>query len=229
MPPVVAVDPPPVVERADGDTSEGPADAALPPVPPAGRWRRSLRRPAALAMVGLLVAALVTWLVWPLVASGQDGGAEVAGDADPDGSTALDDAQLDLLNAVGVFDEADCRPPTRAPLAGEQVAIACASTEEAPTRVVFRRFASNDERDAAFASLAGAAPAGECRDDDRATHGYEGARGAGQVVCAVDSANAGLSWTVPGAPIMGSARLDEPTAADDLYTWWAGHVQRTDS
>ena len=229
MPPVVTVDPPPVVERADGDTSEGPADAALPPVPPAGRWRRSLRRPAALAMVGLLVAALVTWLVWPLVASGQDGGdAEVAGDADPDGSTALDDAQLDLLNAVGVFDEADCRPPTRDPLAGEQVAVACTSDDEAPTRVVFRQFASVDERDTAFATLASAASDGECRHDRRATHGYEGVRGAGQLLCAVDTDTAGLSWTVPGAPIMGSARLDEPAAAGELYAWWADHVERTD-
>jgi hypothetical protein len=110
----------------------------------------------------------------------------------------------------------------------EQVAIACTSTDAAPTRVVFREFASNDERDAAFASLAGAAPDGECRDDDRARHGYEGARGVGQVVCAVDSDRAGLSWTVPGAPVLGSARLDEPQAADDLYAWWAEHVERTD-
>jgi Protein kinase domain len=230
--PMSPVRPVAVTERADGDTSEDPAGAAPPPAAPqSGPLWRSLPRPAVLAVVGVLVAALVIWLVWPLVGSGQDGGTgdpAVAGDAAPDEAAALDDAQLDLLTAVGLFDEADCRPPTRDPLAGEQVAIACTSDDDAPTRVVFRQFASVDERDATFASLASAASDGECRDDPQATHAYEGARGAGQVVCAVDSSTAGLSWTVPGAPIMGSARLDEPAAAGELYDWWADHVDRTD-
>lgn len=220
--PTTAGDPP-----TAQDTAMGHADVVSPPTGPLHRW---LQRPAALAAAGLLAVVLVAWLVWPLMGSGREGGAgdaEIAGGAGPDGATALDDAQLELLNAVGVFDEADCRPPTRDPLPGKQVAVACASDDEAPTRVVFRQFATVDERDAAFASLASAAPEGECRDARRATHGYEGARGAGQVVCAVDSDNAGLSWTVPGAPIMGSARLD-PAAASDLYAWWADHVGRTD-
>ncbi|HSJ43340.1 MAG TPA: protein kinase [Euzebyales bacterium] len=222
------VDAPTATGPGGGDTAAEPAGAASPPAAPR---RRSLPRPAILAVVGLPVAVLMISLAWPLVGSGQDPGdpgPEIAGYADPDAAPALDDAQLDLLNAAGVFEKADCRPPNRDPLAGEQVAIACTGADEAPTRVVFRQFASVDERDAAFASLASATSDGECRDDRRATHGYEGARGPGQVVCAVDSSKAGLSWTVPGAPIMGSARLDEPAAAGELYDWWADHVERTD-
>jgi hypothetical protein len=193
-----------------------------------GRRRGGLRRPAVVAVVvGIL---LVLGLIWAIVqgTTSAQGGAPGADGADGNGASTLNAQQRDLLDAVGIYDEQACRPPTREPLAGEQVAVSCADGEQTPTRVVVRRFGSEAERDDAFAALSASAGDGDCSVDRRATHSYEGAAGSGRVVCAVDGRTAGLSWTVPDGPMMGSARLDDPAAADELYAWWSEVVQRSD-
>ncbi len=237
------VDPPPASQTAARD---------VPPLAPddhRGVGRRGTRarraprwRPLGLASLTLSIAALLAWLVWPAISStpdegdatraaaearGGEGGGEGGGGDGVSGS--LDDAQRQLLTDVGVFDASDCRSSTATSFNGERAAVACASQDHAPTRVVFRSFATNAQRDSALQRLAASAPGGDCRVDDRAVHDYRGADGQGRVLCAVDSATAGLSWTVPDQPIMGSARLDRPDAADDLYAWWATLVGRSDS
>lgn len=222
----------------------GPADATRParadatrstasdPAQPAMHAGGSSWRPVGGAVLALTVVVLLAWLVWPLLGSltaDDDATAATDEEAAADGSAALDDAQRQLLTDVNVFDPGDCRPSNSTELAGQQTAVACASNAQAPTRVVFRRFASATERDAALNSLAGSAdPEGDCASDDRAVHTYRGADGAGRVVCVVAEV-AGLSWTVPDAPIMGSARIDDPAGARDLYDWWDTLVQRADS
>lgn len=190
-----------------------------------GRWRS-----VGIASGALLVVALLAWTAWPGVGPGSGGATDSDAAADNGGGNpALDEAQRDVLTDAGVggaFSESDCEPPTRDPLAGQQVAVACASDDQTPTRVVLRRFGSTAERDAALDALGSATSGGDCRTDPRAAHTYVGDAGEGRVVCAVDSAQAGLSWSVPDHPIMGSARLDDPSAADDLYAWWDDLVGR---
>lgn len=202
----------------------------------AERVAREQARPVpAVAAVAAVVVALLVWFAWPLLSpddagdEGGDGGDTVE-DGGGDGGAGLDDAQLALLEEVGAFAPGDCRPPTREPLAdqGVEVDVACADPDQAPTRVVFRRFGSIDQRDAALAYVGRAADGGDCSSEPRAEHAYTGSAGEGRVVCLVDSSTAGLSWSVPGEPIMGSARLDDPDSADDLYAWWADLVGRTD-
>jgi serine/threonine protein kinase len=196
----------------------------------AGSGRHGRR--TGLAAIGTVVAAVLVWFAWPLLSpgdGGDDGGGDDAAVSDDDaGGGALDDAQLALLGSVGTYDPADCRPPTREPLAGQEVAVACASAAQTPTQAVFRRFGTAAERDAALAGLAGGVDGGDCRDDRRAAHAYTGADGGGRVVCAVSSTLAGLSWSVPDEPVMGSARLDDPERADELYAWWDDLVGRQD-
>jgi serine/threonine-protein kinase len=189
-------------------------------------------RRTALAALGLVVAALVVWFAWPLLSPGDPGGAGDGGYAAAGsdvGGGPLDDQQLALLETVGGFEPSDCGSPTRDPLAGEQVGVACTDPDQAPTRVVLRRFGSAAQRDSALAGLAAGAGDGDCSVDRRASHDYTGAAGTGRVVCATDDRTAGLSWSVPGEPVMGSARLDDPSLADDLYAWWATLVERSDA
>jgi serine/threonine protein kinase len=183
------------------------------------------------AFVVVVVATLVVLgLIWAIVqgTASDPGGSSGSGEADTAGGGALNAELGELLNVLGAYDEQACRPPTREPLAGEQVAISCADDAQTPTRVVFRRFGSQSERDDAFEALARTAGDGDCSVDRRATHTYTGDAGSGRVVCAVDNSTAGLSWTVPDGPFMGSARLDDPAAADELYAWWSEVVQRSD-
>lgn len=236
----------PAAQRTDGSAGRPPAPSprsnpSAASVPPAGGRRRRRQhdgpdrrgRRTGLAALGLVVVALLVWFAWPLLSSDDRGGAGDTGDAaaeeDGDGGSALDEQQRALLDTVGAFEPADCRSPTREPMAGEQVSVACTSADRAPTRVVFRRFGSTTERDSALAALAGGAGEGDCRDDRRASHDYTGSAGTGRVVCATDDRTAGLSWSVPDEPVMGSARLDDPNRADDLYEWWADLVERSDA
>jgi serine/threonine protein kinase len=229
--------PPPSDATPAGDTPGRPTpDPAAPagdtpgrPTPdhaaPAGD---TSRRPAlAAAVVG---AVVMIGLIWALVQA-MTGGAEgrsAGGGAAADAPVALEAAQRELLERFGAYEPPACRPPTRTQFAGEQVAIACADDAQAPTRVVFRRFGSTAERDDAFAALAGRAGDGDCSVDRRAAHSYTGNAGSGRVVCGVDDSRVGLSWTVADGPLMGSARIDDPGAADQLYDWWSEVVQRSD-
>lgn len=222
----------PAAPPAGPTTDPQPDGAAPPPAVPAPSRRTSWRRPIATVVMVFAGAVLVGWLVWPAITTGvDDAGTATAEEGDAgEGSAVLDDAQRELLATVNVFDPADCRPSTATELRGQQVAVACESDEQAPTRVVFRRFASTEERDAALTDLAGAADTdGDCRTNDRALHAYRGADGSGRVLCAVADDIVGLSWTVADQPIMGSARIDDPTRADDLYAWWDTLVQRSDA
>lgn len=182
--------------------------------------------------LALVAVAVLVWFAWPLLSPGAAGDGGGAGDAvaggGGDGADALDDDQLALVEAFDAYEPADCRPTTGEPFAGQDVGVACAHADQAPTRVVFRRFGSTDARDAALDRLAAGAGGGDCRDDRRADHPYTGADGEGRVVCAVSSTVAGLSWSVPGEAVMGSARLDDPDRAADLYDWWADLVERSD-
>jgi serine/threonine-protein kinase len=216
-------------------TAEQPVaavDAILQPRPDAGGIAPRRLRPVGVAALALAAAAVLTWLAWPAIGALWEADDAVTatadkGDAGP-GAAALDDAQRALLSAVNVFDPVDCRPSTATELEGQQVAVACESGDQAPTRVVFRQFASTTERDAALAALAASADTGaDCRTADRATHVYRGADGPGRVVCVVADDVAGLSWTLPDQPIMGSARIDDAARARDLYSWWDTLVQRS--
>src|SRR5690606_3629242 len=185
------------------------------------------------ALVAALVALLVllgVWMVWflPSLPRDSDGEPQVsAGDAPPTAEDGLDEAQRALVEATGTFGMDDCRPTDSRSFAGQTAAVACSSEAHTPTRVVYRAFGDEAARDAALEELAAGRRTGaDCRVGNDATHGYRGAAGEGRVVCNVADGIAGLTWTVPGGPILGTARLDDVSSLNDLYTWWDGVVER---
>ena len=233
------------LEQAATDDPVAPHDAApsrapmrtteRPPARPPRRHRPSPRRArATFALLGLVLAALAGWLFWP---DGDDGGErEVAAeqradaqDAEQQGAdgAALDDAQTALLETVGVFSPDDCRSPQRRQIEGARTAVSCSDAEQTPTRVVFRAFDDEAARDAAFdQQSAGRRTTADCRADHDARHAYRNGDGDGQVYCLVSGGIAGITWTLPGQPIMGSARLDGAETIAELYAWWDEVVGR---
>jgi serine/threonine protein kinase len=204
------------------------------------RSRPSLRRsgpsPTRRWTYGLLAASLLGltgWLFWPQITSAISGAADPSQPEDePEAAndTDLDSQQLELLSAVGGFDPADCRPSSdNRRFDGQRTAIACTSSDQRPTRVVFREFDNETVRDAAFGEMAaGRQPsAADCRAQDNAIHAYHGSDGDGDVLCSLDGQRiAGMTWTVPGQPVMGSARIDDSETVADLYQWWDSTVER---
>jgi serine/threonine-protein kinase len=226
-------------------TGRGPAESArqqaAPPRARGSRARVAVDRPptwrrAAVAVFALAVLGLATWFFWPSLAGDGDGDdnpraaaavASPSAGATPTATGALTATQRDLVDATGVFAASDCRTPTTAPFDGQQAAISCADDQQRPTRVVFRRFATDEQRDAGFAQLsANLSDVGDCRTAANAAHPWEGADGSGRVVCNTSTTVTGLTWTVPDDPVLGSSRIDDPGAEAALYRWWADLVQR---
>jgi hypothetical protein len=178
----------------------------------APRVRREHPSPARTrwAVAGLVTAllALAGWVFWPQLSSAIEGateGPEVAGEQER-GSSRLNAAQRDLLDAVGVFEPRDCRQAASRTFDGQREAITCASDGQSPTRVTYRQFDDEATRDVAFDTLsAGRREGADCRVSDSATHPYRGQLGDGRVMCNVTGGEAGMTWTVPGQPILGSA------------------------
>jgi len=198
------------------------------------RPRREEQRPARRR---LAVAALVTALLaltgavfWPQLSRAITGADEPSGvsDQQPPGRPRLDRRQRELLAAVGGFRPRDCRPSTsRFRFDGQRVAITCARDGQEPTRVVYRRFDDEAARDAAFDSwAAGRGEGADCRVSDVATHPYRGREGDGRAVCNVARGEAGMTWTVPGHAILGSAVREDSDTLSQLYAWWDGTVER---
>ncbi|HSK91341.1 MAG TPA: serine/threonine-protein kinase [Euzebyales bacterium] len=198
---------------------------------PAPRPSRGRRAVAALVAV---LAALTGWLFWPQLSSALNDGrtgddAQVAGNQEDEAAQedGLDAAQRQLLATVGVFEATDCRSVQNENIDNVGTSVSCSSDEQAPTRVVFREFEDAAARDAAFAGLSAARRANaDCRAGHDAVHPYRGSAGDGAVVCNLVDGIAGMSWTVPGEPVMASARLDGSESLDALYGWWDQTVGR---
>jgi hypothetical protein len=185
------------------------------------------------AVVGLVTAllALTGFVFWEQLA-GAIAGAEPSVSAGERRSErpGLDGGEQDLVAASGVFGSGDCRPSTsKVTFESQQEAITCASDAQAPGRVVYRRFDNEADRDAAFVTLAsGRTDGADCRVSDDAVHPYRAQGGDGRVLCNVANGDAGMTWTVPDAPIMGSAVIEETDSLTELYGWWHGMVGRVD-
>jgi serine/threonine-protein kinase len=199
---------------------------------PGLRRERPGRAPRRWAVAGLVTALLaITGWLWPHLSRAFDdatGPPQTAGSREPGDGSMLDADQRELLAAVGGFAPADCRPPTsNRSFAGQRTAIACAGDAQIPTRVIYRQFDDEAARDAAFdVQASGRREGADCRIADDAMHAYHGGRGEGRVVCNVAARQAGMTWTVPGQPVLGSARLDGTDTLDELYGWWDGMVRR---
>jgi serine/threonine protein kinase len=221
-------DAPERTRRVEEVRREGPQPRRVDP-----RLRRERASPARTrwAVAGLVTAllALAGAVFWPQLSSAIENvtdRTQVAGEQQR-GAPTLDGEQQDLLAAVGVFEPRDCRPSTGRIFDGQREAIACSSDAQSPTGVAYRQFDDEATRDAAFDALAsGPREGADCRFSDVATHRYRGRQGDGRVVCKVARGQAGMTWTVPGQPILGSARIDDSDTLDDLYTWWDGMVER---
>jgi serine/threonine-protein kinase len=209
-----------------------PAPDARRSGPPSRQTRPSpARRRLTYAVVVMALLALTAWLFWPQINDaifsaiaappGDDGGAP--------NDTSLDRQQVELISTVGGFEPRDCQPSTSSrTFSGQRAAVACSNGEQSPTRVVFRQFDDEAARDAAFGEMAaGRQSTADCRAEDDAIHSYRGNGGDGDVLCNLDAGRvAGMTWTVPGQPILGSARIDDSDALTDLYQWWDGTVER---
>lgn len=203
-----------------------------PPLRPRRAASRASRRRWTYALLATALLALTGFLFWPQISSaisGTAGPSQAGDDPDAGNDTELNNRQLELLSAVGKFDPADCRPSTsNRKFSGQRTAVACTNSEQRPTRVVFRQFDDEAARDAAFGELAaGRRSEADCRAEDDAIHAYRGSGGDGEVQCNLDGQRvAGMTWTVPGHPIMGSARLDDSDTLAELYQWWDSTVER---
>jgi len=221
--------------NARPDTQRFRATEVRPASPPVRRPPRSTARGRwTFLLLFLALAAMAAWLFWPNLSAALGGGAqqdpppEVAAEQEPaePEERGLDDDQRQLLETVGVFSAEDCQSPQRPRFDGVRTAISCGNGEQTPTRVVYRAFDDETARDAAFEELSAGRPStADCRTGQSVRHPYRNASGEGQVLCVVAGGEAGITWTVPGQPIMGSSRLDTDTLAD-LYGWWDGLVDR---
>lgn len=234
----------PVAPRPDAQPAGAqPAGAARfrstevrPAHPPVRRRQRSAARGRRTFLVlSFALLAMAVWLFWPNFSGAlglgaqQDETPQVAGEQGPDEpeERGLDDDQRQLLETVGLFSADDCRSLQRSSFEGVRTAVSCGDTEQTPTRVVYRQFDDEAARDAAFEQQsANRRTNADCRAGHDARHLYRGADGEGQVVCLVAGGVAGITWTVPGQPIMGSSRLDDTDTLADLYGWWNDLVER---